>query len=101
MLLDLVPIQKIQHLKQMIDILHERSKEIFQAKRAAIERGDEMILHMVGEGKDVMSILRTCILPVEYVLMMAHGPYSLAVKANMAAEEEDKLPDDELLAQMA
>ncbi|KAI0697098.1 cytochrome P450 [Cerioporus squamosus] len=77
-LLDMVPNKKVQRIKNISDIVHTKSKEIFLAKKAAIERGDEELLHTVGEGKDVMSIL---------------------LKANLMADEEDKLPDDELLAQ--
>ena len=58
-LLDLIPVPKVQNVKRIVDTIHERSNAIFQAKKAAIERGDQEILHMVGEGKDVMSILRT------------------------------------------
>ncbi|RDX41926.1 cytochrome P450 [Lentinus brumalis] len=80
MLLDMVPSKKIQKIKTNSDIVHTKSKEIFLAKKSAIERGDQELLHTVGEGKDIMSVL---------------------LKANLLADQEDKLPDDELLAQMS
>ncbi|KAI0713903.1 cytochrome P450 [Earliella scabrosa] len=79
MLVNLVPVPAVHNVKRILDTVHARSVEILNAKRAAIQRGDQEILHMVGEGKDVMSIL---------------------LKANLMAQDEDKLPDDELLAQM-
>ena len=58
MLLDMLPHKKIQRLKYLTDTVHAKSQEIFYAKRAAIERGDQELLHAVGEGKDIMSICR-------------------------------------------
>ena len=65
-LLHFVPIPKIQRLKTVTDVLTKRTEEIYYAKKAAIERGDEELLHALGEGKDIMSVLRefTCICPV-------------------------------------
>ena len=62
-LLDMLPHKKIQRLKYITDTVHAKSQEIFYAKRAAIERGDQELLHAVGEGKDIMSILRECLHP--------------------------------------
>ncbi len=36
----------------------KRLKELMQAKRAALEQGDQETLHSAGEGKDVLSVLR-------------------------------------------
>ncbi|KAI0746326.1 cytochrome P450 [Daedaleopsis nitida] len=79
-ILDMLPNKKIQRVKDISDIMYSRSKEIFHAKKAAIERGDESVLNEIGERRDLMSIL---------------------LKSNMVASEEDKLPDEELLAQMS
>ena len=57
-LLDLLPDPKVQRVKRLTYMVYNRSKEIFEAKKAAIKRGDQEMLHTVGEGKDVMSILR-------------------------------------------
>ena len=45
-------------MKQLTYKVYERSKAIFEVKKKAIESGDQELLHAVGEGKDVMSILR-------------------------------------------
>ncbi|KAI1790098.1 cytochrome P450 [Ganoderma leucocontextum] len=78
-LLHLVPIPRIQRLKNLTDTLSKAAKDIYLAKKAAIERGDTELLHSVGEGKDIMSVL---------------------LRENMKASEEDKLPEEEVLSQM-
>ena len=40
--------------------MFNKSVQIINEKKAAIEKGDEAVLQQVGEGKDVMSILRVC-----------------------------------------
>ncbi|EJF59817.1 cytochrome P450 [Dichomitus squalens LYAD-421 SS1] len=79
-LLDMFPHKGVQQLKSIVDVMHERSLEIFQLKKQALEQGDEAVAHQVGEGKDIMSIL---------------------LKANVEASDEDKLPEEEILAQMS
>ncbi|PIL33307.1 cytochrome P450 [Ganoderma sinense ZZ0214-1] len=79
-LVTLMPQKSVQRMKHIVDMMYEWSKEIFEAKKALIESGDNAMLHQVGEGRDVMSIL---------------------LRANMSAAEEDKLEDEELLAQMS
>ncbi|PIL26672.1 cytochrome P450 [Ganoderma sinense ZZ0214-1] len=78
-LLDCVPIESIQRMKTVSDVMHQRSLEIYNEKKAAIQRGDKETLLAVDESKDMLSIL---------------------LKENMKAADEDRLPDSELLAQM-
>ncbi|KAI1787717.1 cytochrome P450 [Ganoderma leucocontextum] len=66
-LVNLVPHKSVQRMK---------SKELYEAKKALIESGDDTLLHQVAEGKDEHSA------------------------ENMRAAEEDKLQDEELLAQI-
>ncbi len=50
-------------LHRMLDIsdtMARRSEEIIGAKKSALAKGDDELAHRVGEGKDIMSILRTC-----------------------------------------
>ncbi|KAH9918750.1 cytochrome P450 [Epithele typhae] len=70
----------VRRLTEIADVMHARSVEIFKEKSTALSQGDEALKQQVGEGKDVMSIL---------------------LRANMLASEEDKLPDDELIAQVS
>ena len=57
-LLDCLPIKSVQRIKTISDVMHHRSLEIYNEKKAAIERGDQETLLAVGEGKDMLSILR-------------------------------------------
>ena len=57
-LLDHLPIKPIQRMKEISDVMHQRSLEIYNEKKAAIERGDQETLLAVGERKDMLSILR-------------------------------------------
>ena len=56
-LLDLVPIPKIQRLKVLTDTLSKAAEDIYLSKKLAIERGEADLLHSMGEGKDIMSVL--------------------------------------------
>ena len=84
------------------DTLMRRSKEIVAEKKALLKKGDSSIQLAIGEGKDIMSIL--C---ASYSLQLAPGHCAdgsstpVLVKENMSADEEDRLPDEELLAQMS
>ena len=58
-IVDMIPVKQVQRLKNVVDVMHKRSVEIVTEKKAALQRGDEVLTQQVGEGKDVMSILRT------------------------------------------
>ncbi|TFK86201.1 cytochrome P450 [Polyporus arcularius HHB13444] len=75
-----IPHEGVQKAKSVVDTIHRRSVEIYEEKKRALEEGDEKVTRQIGEGKDIMSIL---------------------MRANMAASEEDKLPEHELTAQMS
>ncbi|KAF9236337.1 cytochrome P450 [Melanogaster broomeanus] len=76
---EIIPSKELHDILRMVDIMDKSSIDIFEAKKKALFMGDEAVLQQVGRGKDIMSIL---------------------LKANMAAFEEDRLPDDELIGQM-
>ncbi|KAI0737372.1 cytochrome P450 [Daedaleopsis nitida] len=80
MVANVFPIKSVRRMKRVNDIVMKHSQKLLDAKKAAVVREDQELMHMVAEGKDVMSIL---------------------LRSNMDATEEDKLPGDELLAQMA
>ncbi|KAF9224530.1 cytochrome P450 [Gyrodon lividus] len=70
----------VQEMSRIADIMDKTSTEVFEAKKRALAAGDEVVMQQVGQGKDIMSIL---------------------LRANMAASEEDRLPDAELISQMS
>ena len=59
-LFELVPHEGMQKVKAIVDVMHRRSVEIFEEKKRELEKGDEAVVHQIGEGKDIMSILREC-----------------------------------------
>ncbi|KAH9944870.1 cytochrome P450, partial [Amylocystis lapponica] len=75
-----IPHKKTQKAKEIVDTIWDVASSLFDAKKRALEKGDEAVLKQVGEGKDIMSIL---------------------MKANMNASEDDRLADSELVAQMS
>lgn len=62
MIMDWFPNKQVQKAKSIVDTLTKRSTEIFEAKKAALEQGDEAVARQVGEGKDIMSILSAYLL---------------------------------------
>ncbi|KAF9557445.1 cytochrome P450 [Agrocybe pediades] len=78
-IVDLIPASELKDLKDIVDVLHETSVEIYESKKKAISEGDEALSRQIGRGKDIMSIL---------------------LKANMHADEDDKLSEEQLLGQV-
>ena len=56
---ELVPLEHVQRLRYISDVMYEQSVKIFDEKKAALKRGDEALKHEIGEGRDIMSILCT------------------------------------------
>lgn len=77
-MLDLVPLASVQRLKNITDLMHERSVEIFNERKKAALRGEESMLNQVAGGKDVMSVLRECYCPpyVAAGIVITHRLYS-------------------------
>ncbi|KAL4246377.1 cytochrome P450 family protein [Abortiporus biennis] len=76
---DMIPIKAVKEIVKNIDTMTNECQNIYNQKKAALLAGDDAMVHQVGEGKDIMSVL---------------------LKANMNADEKDRLPEDELVAQM-
>lgn len=55
---DVIPHRGVQKMKAVVDVMHRRTVEIYNGKKLALEKGDEAVTRQVGEGKDIMSILR-------------------------------------------
>ena len=56
-ILDMFPHKGAQKVKSIVDVMHQRSVEIYQSKKEALEQGDEAVTQQIGEGRDLMSIL--------------------------------------------
>ena len=97
-IVDHSPFETVQKIKYITDIMDQRSKEIFYAKKAALQAGEETVLQQVGEGKDIMSILR--MLPT-FFFYQSRRLMVYLVRANMSASASDRLPENELIGQMS
>ncbi len=54
---EMIPNEDVQRMREISDIMHERSVLIYNQKKEALEKGDEALKHQIGEGRDIMSIL--------------------------------------------
>ncbi|KAI0059725.1 cytochrome P450 [Artomyces pyxidatus] len=75
----LLPLPMVHNMIRVTDILKKCTKEIYEEKKALLERGDDVFKQQLSEGKDIISVL---------------------MKANIDAPAEDRLPDEEILGQM-
>ncbi|RXW11208.1 hypothetical protein EST38_g14647, partial [Candolleomyces aberdarensis] len=69
----------LKNFADMVDVMHNTSVAIFESKKNS-SASEEELSSQPGKGKDIMSVL---------------------LKANLAAPEQDRLPDSELLAQIS
>lgn len=92
---EMVPVKRIQKIKNLADIMHKTSVDIYESKMKALDEGDEAVTRQVGAGKDIMSIL--CKFIFEVTIHLSHH---FLVKANAEADEADRLPASEIFGQM-
>ncbi|PCH40536.1 cytochrome P450 [Wolfiporia cocos MD-104 SS10] len=77
---EMFPWKPVQRVRRVVDTMHERSMAIYKEKQVALRNGDEAVAKQIGSGKDIMSIL---------------------MRANMNALQADRLPEEEVIAQMS
>ena len=46
---------------KIVDVMYETSVEVYEAKKRALEEGDEVVEQQIARGKDIMSILSKCL----------------------------------------
>ncbi|KAI0028312.1 cytochrome P450 [Vararia minispora EC-137] len=74
-----IPWPTLHEMLNITDVMQATSREIWEEKKRLFALGDKSVINEYGEGKDIMSIL---------------------LNENLAASEEDRLADDELLPQI-
>ncbi|KII90987.1 hypothetical protein PLICRDRAFT_52656 [Plicaturopsis crispa FD-325 SS-3] len=79
-LVNLIPSKDVRQVRDMVDVIEKSSVDIFEGKKRALAEGKESVLQQVGQGRDIMSIL---------------------LKANMEADEAERISDEELIGQMS
>jgi hypothetical protein len=60
-MVDLMPFKNVRELRDIVDVLDSTAIEILEAKQLALREGDEAVARQVGQGNDIMSVLRMCI----------------------------------------
>ena len=57
-LVERVPLKGVQNVVYTADVMDQTSQEIYRSKKQALQDGDEAVRCQIGEGKDIMSVLR-------------------------------------------
>lgn len=52
-----MPSKTIKQLIDATDVMDETSRMVFSHKKEALEKGDDAVVHQIGEGRDIMSVL--------------------------------------------
>ena len=60
------PFKMVKDSKAFIDIFHNTSVEIFEAKKHAFQQGNEELTAQIGQGKDIICVLSTT--PISFSL---------------------------------
>lgn len=78
-------------------MMHKTSIDIFENAKRGLDKCDDA-RERIAKGKDIMSALSK---PSRRVIFPSNADNDDLVKANMLASEGDKLPDEELIAQVS
>jgi len=73
------PWSKLNRGMELVEIMSVNAKDIYKAKKRLLDSGDSATVKQVGDGNDIISVL---------------------MQANVAASGEDRLSEEEVLAQM-
>ena len=82
----------------MVDVMHSEGQKIIREKKEALEKGDDAVHELVSEGKDIMSVL--CTSSLIHKVQLSFIWICVLVKANMQAEDNDKLSDSVVSGQV-
>ncbi|KAF8633081.1 hypothetical protein AX15_001529 [Amanita polypyramis BW_CC] len=77
---NLLPSKGLHKIRDMVDMMYELSVEVYESKKKNLMEGDDAVTRQIGAGKDILSVL---------------------MRANLDAPEEDRVPEEELIAQMS
>ncbi|KAF6751311.1 cytochrome P450 [Ephemerocybe angulata] len=78
--IDALPWKGLHDVRDIADVMDKTAVEIFESSKRALKDSESDMSQRVGGGKDIMSIL---------------------LRENINASVEDKLPDEEILAQIS
>lgn len=97
LIMNITPWKALHEVRDMVNYMHEISVEIYHEKKRALEEGDEAVVRQIGQGKDLLSILReySCLISRTLSFRVRY-----AVRENMKVSIEDKLEEEEIIAQV-
>ncbi|KAI0061903.1 cytochrome P450 [Artomyces pyxidatus] len=75
-----IPMARFRRLVEIANLVRADMRNVFEEKRAVMERGDRMFTGQVSEGKDIINVL---------------------MRQNLTASEDDRMPEDEIIAHMS
>ena len=78
--------------------MYTTNLNVFEEKKRALKAGDEKVLQQIGQGRDIVSVLRTYF--ASAIRIMIYLFLFFTVKGMEEADEEDRLTDAEVLAQL-
>ena len=58
-LIDLIPNVALKRARDISDEIQRHARHIYETKKRALLEGDEAVVEQIGEGKDILSRLRT------------------------------------------
>ncbi|KAJ7584778.1 cytochrome P450 [Mycena floridula] len=79
-IVNILPWKTLHQARDKTDLMYRTSVDIYNAKKRALESGDDAAAQQITEANDIMGIL---------------------MRANMEASEQDRLAEDELIGQMS
>ncbi|KAI0270685.1 cytochrome P450 [Gloeopeniophorella convolvens] len=74
-----LPWKRLNRLMDLVEIMHTSARRIYETKKELLKQGDGATVEQIERGKDILSVL---------------------MQANTRASEEDRLSEEEVLAQM-
>ncbi|KAI0258946.1 cytochrome P450 [Gloeopeniophorella convolvens] len=76
----MLPWKRLNHVMDLAEQMYSHTTDIYETKKRLLQEGDDATVKQVDEGKDIAALL---------------------IQANSAASEEDRLSEEEIIAQMA
>lgn len=56
-MIGIAPFHRLRQLRDIVDVMDNTSKTVFANKKAAVTQSTEVVSELVGDGKDIMSVL--------------------------------------------
>lgn len=88
---------RVEQLKKVIDAMDKRAGDIYAEKKRGFAKGDVDVVQQVQGGKDIISVLSASLILYHYCCILI----TCLVRANSAADEKNRLTEEEIVAQMS